>query len=94
MLPCRPAVLPQMAPFYHGVASGDPLSDRVIIWTRVTLPFFDVAGSQTIDVDFNDSLGHNITFDTTVTVNWQVATDLAFTNIVQQNSATTDSSVD
>jgi len=24
------------APFYHGVASGDPLSDRVIIWTRVT----------------------------------------------------------
>ena len=27
---------PALAPFYHGVASGDPLSDRVIIWTRVT----------------------------------------------------------
>ncbi|MES2512559.1 MAG: alkaline phosphatase D family protein [Bacteroidota bacterium] len=27
---------PCLAPFYHGVASGDPLSDRVIIWTRVT----------------------------------------------------------
>ncbi len=25
-----------MEPFYHGVASGDPLQDRVIIWTRVT----------------------------------------------------------
>ncbi len=25
-----------MAPFYHGVASGDPLEDKVIIWTRVT----------------------------------------------------------
>ena len=25
-----------VAPFYHGVASGDPLHDRVIIWTRVT----------------------------------------------------------
>jgi alkaline phosphatase D len=24
------------APFHHGVASGDPLSDSVIIWTRVT----------------------------------------------------------
>ncbi len=24
--------------FQHGVASGDPLSDRVILWTRVTLP--------------------------------------------------------
>jgi len=25
-----------LKPFYHGVASGDPLSDRVIIWTRLT----------------------------------------------------------
>lgn len=25
------------APFLHGVASGDPLPDRVIIWTRVTV---------------------------------------------------------
>lgn len=24
------------APFYHGVASGDPRPDRVILWTRVT----------------------------------------------------------
>lgn len=24
------------APFYHGVASGDPLSDAVIIWTRIS----------------------------------------------------------
>jgi alkaline phosphatase D len=27
-----------LAPFYHGVASGDPLADRVIIWTRLSLP--------------------------------------------------------
>ena len=25
------------SPFAHGVASGDPLSDRVILWTRVTM---------------------------------------------------------
>ena len=25
-----------LAPFYHGVASGDPLQDKVVIWTRVT----------------------------------------------------------
>lgn len=25
-------------PFLHGVASGDPLADRVILWTRVTPP--------------------------------------------------------
>jgi alkaline phosphatase D len=26
----------RLKPFYHGVASGDPLTDRVILWTRVT----------------------------------------------------------
>ena len=28
-----------LAPFYHNVASGDPLHDAVIIWTRVTPEF-------------------------------------------------------
>ncbi len=27
-----------MAPFYHGVASGDPTQNSVIIWTKITLP--------------------------------------------------------
>ncbi|MBS1680754.1 MAG: alkaline phosphatase D family protein [Bacteroidetes bacterium] len=27
---------PDLKPFYHGVASGDPLQDRIILWTRVT----------------------------------------------------------
>ncbi len=27
---------PALAPFYHGVASGDPLPDGVILWTRLT----------------------------------------------------------
>ncbi|MEO5914101.1 MAG: alkaline phosphatase D family protein [Luteolibacter sp.] len=27
---------PELKPFYHGVASGDPLPDGVILWTRVT----------------------------------------------------------
>lgn len=27
---------PCLAPFYHGVASGDPMTSQVIIWTRVT----------------------------------------------------------
>lgn len=26
------------APFFHGVASGDPMADRVMIWTKVTPP--------------------------------------------------------
>ena len=31
----------ELKPFYHGVASGDPLADRVIIWTRVSPDFPD-----------------------------------------------------
>lgn len=34
------------APFLHGVASGDPLADRVIIWTRVT----PENGTNSVDV--------------------------------------------
>ncbi len=40
-----PTVSP--APFCHGVASGDPLEDRVIIWTRITQP-----GAGTVSVDW------------------------------------------
>ncbi len=40
-------------PFYHGVASGDPLDDRVIIWTRVSpnegQTEFDVAWRMALD---------------------------------------------
>jgi len=36
---------PALAPFYHGVASGDALADRVILWTRVS----DTTGIVTVD---------------------------------------------
>ncbi len=32
----RSSIIECYAPFYHGVASGDPLKNAVIIWTRVT----------------------------------------------------------
>ncbi len=32
----RPGDAPEASMFQHGVASGDPLSDRVILWTRIT----------------------------------------------------------
>jgi alkaline phosphatase D len=61
-----------IAPFYHGVASGDPLTDRVIIWTRVT------------PQDFN-----NI-----ASVNYKVATDNSFVNVVSQGAVETDATKD
>ncbi len=34
--PSRSFLNPAYEPFYHGVASGDPLPDRIILWTRIT----------------------------------------------------------
>ena len=48
--------------FFHGVASGDPLSDRVILWTRVT-PRGDVRGS----VDVRWEVSNALDFATLVT---------------------------
>lgn len=45
-------------PFAHGVASGDPLADRVILWTRVTRPQPDgepVPVQWRIGTGFDDS---------------------------------------
>lgn len=48
---------PGDAPFYHGVASGDPLPDAVIIWTRVTPPHhmgtIDVLWETSVSSDFS-----------------------------------------
>lgn len=63
----------QNEPFLHGVASGDPLTDRVIIWTRVTPP-----GNQT----------------TPINVDWEVAIDSNFLQVVQSGSFVTDSTID
>lgn len=46
--PDYPAALPP--PFSHGVASGDPLADRVILWTRLTV--VDPAGRMSVPVDY------------------------------------------
>ncbi len=46
----------ELAPFYHGVASGDPLQDRVIIWTKVTtdLPSVEVSWQMATDTAMTD----------------------------------------
>ncbi|MFJ6831243.1 alkaline phosphatase D family protein [Streptomyces sp. NPDC091209] len=67
-LPARAAEAPA---FLHGVASGDPLPDGILLWTRVT------PGSQAIP-------GSGLGPDTEVS--WTVARDKAFTTIVTKGS--------
>lgn len=75
-IPARAAEAPV---FLHGVASGDPLPDGVLLWTRVTPVPEAVPGS---------GLGPD------VEVSWTVALDKAFTNIVAKGRATASAATD
>src|SRR3972149_5468357 len=49
-----------MGIFQHDIASGDPLQDRVILWTRVTVPNqddVDVTWEVAEDVGFQRVIG-------------------------------------
>lgn len=51
---------PRLWPFYHGVASGDPHHDRVIIWTRVSPPALDTVVTVEWVVALDTALRHII----------------------------------
>ncbi|MEV4868722.1 alkaline phosphatase D family protein [Streptomyces syringium] len=65
--------------FLHGVASGDPLPDGVLLWTRVTPAPEAVPGS---------GLGPD------VEVRWEVAEDAAFARVVAHGTATATTATD
>ncbi|MFF4155532.1 alkaline phosphatase D family protein [Streptomyces sp. NPDC001678] len=64
--PPRPA-------FLHGVASGDPLPDGILLWTRVT-PVPDAVPGSGLGPD--------------VDIAWQVAEDAGFTKVVARGTVT------
>ncbi|MFJ3668435.1 alkaline phosphatase D family protein [Streptomyces sp. NPDC090106] len=68
-LPARAAA--DVPAFLHGVASGDPLPDGVLLWTRVTPAAEATPGS---------GLGPD------TAVSWTVATDKALRNVVSQGT--------
>ena len=59
--------------FAHGVASGDPLTDRVILWTRVTLPDAAAAAGE---VSLFYEVASDIAFATRVAAGESTATSL------------------
>ncbi|TFE38218.1 alkaline phosphatase [Streptomyces sp. ICN441] len=60
-------------PFRHGVASGDPLPDAVVLWTRLTPTADALPGSGT---------------GPTVRLEWEIASDPAFRNVARSGKAT------
>jgi alkaline phosphatase D len=68
-----------IAPFYHGVASGDPLSDRVIIWTRITPQDFGQTLVGTYHMATDDQFQNIVatgTYSTDSTVDFTVKIDV------------------
>ncbi len=76
-LPARAAA--EAPAFRHGVASGDPLPDGILLWTRVTPTAEAIPGS---------GLGPD------TEVGWTVALDKAFTNVVAKGSTTATAATD
>ena len=78
----KPAPLepsPQPLPFCHGVASGDPLPDSVILWTRVTPDENARPGSGTGEA---------------TDVRWEVSPNESFDSVVASGTARTSRSSD
>lgn len=75
-------IIESLLPFAHGVASGDPMQDRVIIWTRITLP--DARGPLV-----SDPQGF-----TTANVNWLIATDPELQQVIARGNTTTSAQRD
>jgi alkaline phosphatase D len=73
------------SPFQHGVASADPLTDRVLLWTRVTP---EAASYDSV----RDALA---AFPPDpIDVEWSVALDPDMQQVVSSGSTSTDASVD
>lgn len=66
-------------PFLHGVASGDPLPESVILWTRITPATDALPGSGRGPV---------------VTVGWEMAADEQFRDVVTRGETQTDADRD
>ncbi|MFF5368609.1 alkaline phosphatase D family protein [Streptomyces sp. NPDC013187] len=76
-LPAR--AVDQAPAFLHGVASGDPLPDGVLLWTRVT-PVPEAIPGSGVGPDTE--------------VNWVVAADKAFTTVVAKGTTTATAASD
>ena len=66
-------------PFYHGVASGDALSDRVIIWTRVSAENVPSAIEVSYTLSTNPDMGETVqsgTFTTDADRDYTVKVDV------------------
>lgn len=84
--------------FTHGVASGDPYSDSVILWTRLSpMPgtvASDIVPEGVAPIYDHEEEGSAPPSDKAACVEYRVATDEGLTQVVDQGRAYTTSDVD
>lgn len=78
-------VAADLLPFGHGVMSGDPLADRVVLWTRITIP--DPRGWDATEVP--DPQGFR-----RVPVRWVIARDPGLRQVVRRGRVVTSATLD
>lgn len=81
--------------FTHGVASGDPYSDSVILWTRVA-PAYNSIDDNSTDSGYVPLYFHGPAQVSTapICVEYKVATDQALLKLVSRGRAFTSSDID
>jgi len=84
--------------FTHGVASGDPLPDSVILWTRISPTLANDASNTTVSGNvplYNHETEIYVKADPTpVCVEYQVGSDKNFSSVVDKGTAYTTSDID
>lgn len=82
--------------FTHGIASGDPYSDSVILWTRVA-PMFDSVNDNSTVSGIAPLYGHGATLNVStapVCVQFKVSKSPNFTHVESSGTAYTSSDID
>lgn len=89
---------PSQLNFTHGVASGDPYADSVILWTRCSPQYDDdnsnITVSGTVPLYNHDTEEYVAVSVAPVCVDWKVAKDSGMKSVVSSGQAYTSSDID
>jgi len=89
--------------FTHGVASGDPYPNSVILWTRCSPTFDDVSDNSTVSgfvplynpvPIYDDTDEAKPASAAPVCLNWKIASDKGLSSVVDSGTVYTSSDVD
>jgi alkaline phosphatase D len=89
---------PSALNFTHGVASGDPYPESVILWTRISPTLSNDRSNKTVEGTVplynHDTETYIKASSNPICVQYQIWSDLNFTTVVDKGTAYTTSDID